>query len=349
MAKEVMMAQSCVLTARLLLGLLLAIGGACQRSTIANAREMPIVAPPTAFALAGPDKLTGPVKLDLYARTGPRPNWFIGQWATAGGKLPPFERIAGPNGAVEFVSRSRAASVSIAQHGAALSYVLSQNGPSQPCTTAAGRPHEFDLFANTGGPQMNPALDSAVATATQGAKPPTLAQMTRLDQHVVVEVAGAAATETGKHCKINQGNVLTAITLVNDRAKPTQVLFYQLSLYVVCGGVERASCERNLSKPFFWWTDEDGRDHAGRVTVRSFGYDQRLPQLGRPLLRIGAHQTLDIDLLPDVLRLIAEGAHGIDTDAAHWRVSGAYHGQSVWGDVSMRTTWSDYRLTAEFP
>lgn len=315
----------------------------------AFAREMAIVTPPAAFALIGPDRQAGSGQLDLYAQTGPRPNWFIGQWQIAGGKLPAFRRMATPSGGTAFVSRNEAASVVIVQNGPEIGVTLSQNGPTQPCTTPTGRPHEFDLFVNTGGPWVHPALASALSAPPQGGNAPSLAQMARLDQHVSVHIAQPVPSGPGRGCKVNQGNVLTAVTLVNDDVQPAQVLFYQVSLHVVCGGgaTAHAACERNLSRPFQWWTGMEGRDTRGRVTKLSFGFDQRLPGLGRPFLPAGGRQDVDIDLLPDLLRLIAAGAHGMDRDPAHWRVSGAYHGESVWGDVSLHTQWSDYRLTAQ--
>jgi hypothetical protein len=262
--------------------------------------------------------------------------------------MPAFQRRTAPNGAIEFVSRNQVASVSIMQEGPAIHYTLNQNGAAQPCTTTAGRPHEFDLFANTGGPVKNPMMMSALTPAEPGAKSPSLGQMARLDQHVVARIVSQTTSSGSNHgCRVNQGNVLTAVTLANTDARPPQVLFYQLSLHVICGdGQQKAACKRNLARPFFWWTGEQSRDSQGRPGARSFGYDQRLPHLGQSFLPVGAARTVDIDLLPDLLRLITSKAHGLDPDPAHWRVSDAYHGQSVWGDVSLQTEWSDYSLTA---
>jgi hypothetical protein len=319
--------------------LVLALGicGANMHFFGAYGGEVTLVDSPAAFALAGPERHAGPVKIDILAQTGTKPNWFIGQWNIAGGVLPPFDRATTPDGADRFISHNRAAAVTIHQRASVTDYEFVQDGSTQPCVTPAGRPHEFDLFANT-------------VSSSLGAPPrlPSLADMTQLDQHISVRVIAEHSQGPGTRCNINQGNVLTAVTIANSDVQPPQVLFYQLSLHVFCGdGAMQVACNRNLARAFYWWSGTESHDHLGRVELRSFGYDQRLPELGRPFIPVGPRQTLDINLLPELLRLVTSSGNGIDPNPAHWRVSGAYHGQNVWGDVRLSTEWGGYRLTAQ--
>jgi hypothetical protein len=307
-------------------------------SGTAAAADITIYAAPTGFGLAAPEKGGGPSPVDIYSTTAPHPDWFIGQWANASGRLPPFQPLDA-QGVPGFVSRDKAAGVTFVGGR----YTFFQNGPLQPCTTRAGRPHEFDLFAGTAAARMNPILRNAEQAPAPAL---TLGAMRRLDQHVAVEVIGETAG-SGTRCKVNQGVVLTAVTLSNTIARPPQVLFYQLSLRLFCGeGPLMTACRNNRVHPSFWARGEAQHDAAGHATVREFGYDQRLPQLGRPFIPVGQRLSLDIDLLPDLLRIITAGENGLDRDPAHWRIGGAYHGQSVWGDVSLSTAWDSYRLTA---
>ena len=133
------------------------------------------------------------------------------------------------------------------------------------------------------------------------------------------------------------------MVLRDTQVTPAQVFFFQLSLHTYCSpGPSRATCLRDLAGSSFFWRGEAGDSTA----VRQFGYDERLPDLGQPMLAVGEDRQFAIDLLPKLHQLLQSRVNGLDPELAHWIVDGCYQGQGIWGNVGLETQWRGFRLSA---
>jgi hypothetical protein len=329
---------------------------ACALAAVwaAPARSQPLqpFAPPGGFVLAEPGLGKGR-EVVLYGETSPRANWRIAQWGNPGDgtspKLPPFmpDRDV-PNG-VQAAWKSAMAdggsSVVVRQlKDGSFAEILSQNGANLPCVRE-GAPNEYDLFIATQGKNAR-GLPSAMLAENTGKPLPDLAQLSALRVRGVFSVVHVGEPPTRLGCKVNQSQSLVSFVLADTTAKPPQTLFYQLGFDQHCLPKAPPWCQH--FQPHYFNGGSGGNGGT------SFGIDDHLPSYGLGLVTDTRPHTIDIDILPTLERWIRLGTTGeapgtkrgqplqLDTDLSHWRVSGMYFGQHIWGDVDLSTSWTGF-------
>ncbi len=299
----------------------------------AQAAEIPIFSPPYDFVLLDPQSPPPPGGPFPYASTGGTPTWGISSWDIPGGKLPPF--LTGPAGMnILFTSSAAESSVKIAHTPSGLAvYQLFQNGAALPCEEG-GAPRESDLFASPNGYGTKPPAGSGLLLAPDQA--PALTGLAQLVSSATVMLQYANAVPS-KVCPVSQGAPLVSVILNNLTAH--QTLFYQLALSNVCGPQPRARarlCEA-------WGTHARSSYFFQR---NPFGVDDALPAFNQPWLANNETRTISIDLLPHLIKFVANGPPKMDHNPAHWSVGSYYNGQHIWGGLTMTTTWEDVSLVA---
>jgi hypothetical protein len=289
-------------------------------SPCVRADEIRAFAPPYEFALkepADPPASGGPA---TYATTGAYPAWGIAAWNIPGDRLPPFT-VRRDRGRSVFETANRVASVKVIQEDGKARYTLAQNGAHLPCEGANGRAREFDLFVASEGP----------ALATQL---PALGGMKALIQTVKLAVhTETPATSNG--CAVSQGAAMLALVMDNEVSR--QTLFYQLRLNLFCGQGTKdwaRTCRGTVVSPELTFFS----------AKNPFGIDDYLPLTGNGWLQDDRSYALRLDFLPRLLAALRQAPPGLDRNPDHWRLTRAYHGQHIWGDVSMRSEWSDLDL-----
>jgi hypothetical protein len=145
----------------------------------------------------------------------------------------------------------------------------------------------------------------------------------------------SATQAAGLRCQLEQGNVLAAFTLRNSHVKPTQILFYQLSLFRF----------KSSAQPIGWWAPGVVR---GNGKSKRFGMRDSLSSFDVKSVAIGQPLLLQIDVLPRLFAIIKSGEHGIDSALEHWQLRGAYFGQAIWGKTRLETTWRSIEVKASF-
>jgi hypothetical protein len=277
----------------------------------ARSEEIAVFGMPYDFALKEPADPPAPGGPATYATTGARPGWGIAAWNIPGARLPPFASVREAGGVV-FRSQTPAAGVDLRQDGGNAVYTLAQDGGPLPCENAGGRPREFDLFV---APEDRPQAGL-----------PSLGKMRALVQTATVTVHSAAVSAS-KGCAVTQGGALLALVLSN--ASTHQTLFYQLRLNLFCG--KAASCRATQAAPRLGYF----------ARANPFGIDDFLPALGHAWLQEGARTELRLDLRPRLLEALRHAPPGLDAEPSHWQLTRVYHGQHIWGDVVLRSMWSD--------
>lgn len=296
----------------------------------ANAAEFPLYQSLLDVAIMEPPDPPPPGGPHAYNMTGANPAWWVAQWNIPGGKLPPFSRTV-QDRAVILRSEAKESSVTIVQKDGTASYRLEQDGAYLPCDRQ-GQPFESDLLMNTFGPDAAPPAHSAYLPSS----PVVLSSLTALYQvaNVVVE---SSVLKTQKRCPISQGTVLLAVVLRNPTAK--QTFFYQLSLNLVCGPLQsekrRVLCESRQRHP----------EASYFFASNPFGADDWLPLITRSWVGSGTNH-LKLDILPRIRELIAKGPEAMDHNPAHWVIGSSFHGQHIWGDLRLSSTWKDVNLIA---
>lgn len=296
----------------------------------AKGKRFDLVVPMRDFVLLEPSD-PGPSGPETYAATGLAPEWNIAQWNIPGGKLSPF-LVHHAGRSTILYSHAAAASVTIvrgagAEHESAR---LRQDGAVLPCVDGDGKPRESDLFIGPNG--QNTPLKSGMLRSGDGM--PTLAEMSGLFQTVTLSARYGLA-HTKKGCAVNQAGAIIGVVLSDLVASPPQTMFYQISLNSFCGPGTAERIQLCTSAH---------RQPAVYFPTNPFGTDDALPLAGQPFLRNGERRTVRLDLLPRLTLVIATGPAGIDRDISHWKIGGLYLGQHIWGDVTMETTWQDFRL-----
>jgi hypothetical protein len=248
----------------------------------------------------------------LYGASDVRANWRIAQWNNPGRPLKDFGGIACPTNCYD--SNSDAAQVILQTDKDSYRFSLKQDGTALPCERK-GKPVEFDLLASPTQMRTTP-----------------IAQMTALRLSLRFVVNEAKELEE-KSCTRNIGQVLAALVMRNDHVSPTQVFFYQLSLFRL----------NAPTTPVGWWAP--GVARGGGLTKR-FGFRDSLASFDKTPASVGADASYEIDLLPRLKQIIAKGEHGLDTDINHWQLRSAYFGQHIWGNVAMSSTWERIDLRA---
>jgi len=277
--------------------------------------------PPTGFWIA-PNNFGH----DYYGSTSPSANWHIAQWDIPQG-LPPF----GDRG----ITFNRWARVAWLGGG---SYELSQDGSTAPDGSAlpcekvfpTGRrlPDEFDLLAESNNSNAR-GFPLAVGSVDF-----TLASVSRLETSITLQINQAYAADDA--CSISQTSFVDVVVL-SDRALK-QTLFFTVRL-----GFFRFSGAPASLRPA-WFFKGNNIQFGG---ARTWGFDDNTDSFNQPLASIGTAQHYQFDLLPRILSVISDGAqYGLDQDLTHWRFSGTYHGQNIWGHVKNDAVWSDYSLSA---
>lgn len=268
-----------------------------------------------------------------YGSSDAAPNWRIAQWSMPGNKLSPLAATVAADGGTVLSASSTEASVSITL-GAAPAVQLHQDGSILPCDNANGKPRESDLFFSPGGfHEPKPGVSGLTPAALQS---PALAQLKSLVFSTSLSVKEGKAAHP-KGCMVNQGGALIGVTLVNHAGPKPQTLFYQLQFSRICDQTDPRTaqmCHHISAHPAYW------------SKVNPFGGGDVLPALSVPMLASNQQRNLQLDLLPRLKQLIAEGPAAMDKDLSHWSVGNIYLGQHIWGDVSLESSWKNISLKA---
>jgi|GEM_PF-2102523 hypothetical protein len=263
-------------------------------------------------------------KNKLYGASSPAANWTISQWDIPE-DLPPIENNA---------TKNQYAAVSFAQPG---EFTLWQNGNTLPCEKQfpSGKllPDEFDLFI---GPVTS--AFKGHQTAFMG-KREALSTLTQIRMRISVtprtfQIADAT-------CPITHAIMGGSVVLTNLISH--QTFFYQLNFAIYQPSASGVA----LALPHPGWFFTGTNVQAGGA--HQFGYGDRIwASFGVTPPPIGGTDNVDVNLLPRLKQLIADGARfGIDQNLADWSVTGAYYGQSVFGHIQFGTDWHKISLKAD--
>ncbi|MDD2878429.1 MAG: hypothetical protein PHT60_14455 [Acidiphilium sp.] len=302
----------------------------------AEAAKVDMVVPFGNLLVLSP-KTPGPGGPKPYTMTNPAARWSIAQWDIPGGALSPFVTQQHDDLVTILKSHSKEASVQIIRTLAGETLRLTQTGAPLSCLTPDGTPRESDLFASpNGGAKYGVGRPGLLLP---GDKIPTLTQMTRLEQSFTLSVVQGLAP-THKGCAVNQGGALIALILQTPATHPIQTLFYQMTLSRICGPGTAARVRLCNAPP----------THPSWFFVKNpFGVDDVLPLAGQPFLASGETRNVSLNLLPRLIDVVKNSPPGMDHNPADWKVTGVYIGQHIWGDVTLQSTWANYRLVAVTP
>ena len=278
------------------------------------------------FALREPEMPTQPGAPQIYSTTNNAPNWLISQWKIAGPKLSAFTTQQEGDSSV-YEANAPTASVRIVEAPTGSTITLGHIGAPVPCLNASGKPRESDLFLSSIKPMVG-----VIPGKTSGYLLPAL---NSLREVASVSVDAGPSTPT-KGCKVSKGGAILAIILTDFAVAPHQVFFYQMSLSEYCRtDILGSVCAMPASRP------------TNYTNHNPFGSNDRLALLGQPPIQDGETRSLDIDLLPRLIMAIEDGPPAMDRDPANWAVTGGYFGLISWGDVTVTSTWQNYRLIAD--
>lgn len=316
----------------LLTGLLLA-GLTLADAPAARAKDVDLLAPHWDFSLRespDPPAADGPA---AYASTAPGATWNLVAWNIPGGDLSPFTRRTSGNVTV-FSSTAKEASVTITQAKGATraTYKLIQDGTVLPCQGPDRQPRESDLFASPSGKAKPPHESAGLLADGKYA----LTDLDHLFSDADVRIK-YGNVKSAKGCAVSQGGPLISVVLNNPTSH--QTLFYQLALAMICGPQpedRQRFCNDMATKP--------GTNYF--FTKDPFGVDDSLPLLGQPFLKSGERRDVRVDILPRLLKLIAEAPAGMDKRPENWRIGHYYNGQHIWGDITLESEWTSARLIA---
>ena len=296
----------------------------------ALAREVDLVAPMKDFQFIDPD-LNAKAKKG-YGASGDDATWNILQWSMPQGALPVFKPDSGTDKSI-VVSRSAVAAIKLTRTAAGTDVLLHQDGSFLPCKSFRGEPREWDFFIGPSGKNVPPA--GQIGMLHIGNDNPSLGDMEQLIESANLKVTGKIATKP-KGCKVNMGASLMALYLSNPIAH--QTLCYQLKTTKVCGHNSTVTL-----KP----CNDPGQDKQGYFSRKSpYGVDDFLPLItGLAWQKNNETRHIRIDIKPRIDEAL-RNAPGADNDLSHWKVTGVYIGQHIWGDVELWSEWSGYRLVA---
>lgn len=258
-----------------------------------------------------------------YSDSGASPTWFVSQWSIAGPKLSPFADRPDDAGNAS-VSTAPAAKVEVKRSNGKRTISLSQTGEAIPCKTPLGKPKEADLFISA--KLRTPSRQIA------GLKDlPTLEELSQLRQVVDVSVT-ISPSQNPKGCEVSKGGVALSLILSNNASRPKQTLFYQMFLQESCF-VTALNSKCNIPADdlrFFW-------------SKNPFGVNDRLKLITDERF---TSSRIDVDLRPRLVRALNNGPKTLDKNLSNWKVTAAYAGHIMWGDVDLQSQWREYRLVA---
>jgi hypothetical protein len=246
----------------------------------------------------------------IYGRARDTAAWHVGQWENPSGDLPDFTGGRAANASL---------SVTIAPGGDAIA--IHQSGRTLVC--GEGTVREFDGLIGTNARGNDPGLPAAERIDLRRG---SLADYASLRQQVSLGVKAAALIATPQSCPVAKAVSVLCVVFTNQTRATS--LFLQTILFAF-----------NTRPHAVWWARGQ---HNGR-----FGYNLLVPDAAE-LRPGGPSRRFDIDILPDIRRLLAHAPNGLDPDLRDWHVSGAYFGNAVYGGVEVATAWSGYRLVADF-
>lgn len=223
-----------------------------------------------------------------------------------------FSQWNNPDGSVigfdaKGVAQNKSARIAVRQDG----YSIRQSGSQLACGT------EFDAFAAPNNGRVFPEYPSAATGVRR------LADVKKLVHRITVRPVEEKVVDL--NCKITQAILVTAIVLNNEASD--QRFFYQLRLRIL----GRKPTEEN------WWA----RGANGR-----YGVGDNLSTFGLADAEPGRETTYEIDLAGRIKELIRSGSHGIDPDVSRWTITSHYHGQAIWGNVTLESHWRGFSLVA---
>lgn len=246
---------------------------------------------------------------ELYGAARERASWHLSQWNNPGGDIADFrDGRAASDGLV----------VEIGQ-GAEPHFRIAQDGGRLGCE-GNGSPLEFDGFIGTNTRANNPNLPSAEHGDMRTVP---LSRLSSLTQEIDLKLDRAELVGSTR-CPVSKSLSVVSVVFTNREAK--QVFFYQVALYAF-----------NVSPKSFWWA-------KGRPNGR-FGFNE-VTDIAATAWPVGESRKLKRDILPAIRALISTSGVGIDPNLDNWVVSGAYFGNTLYGQVRLETEWSAYRLDA---
>jgi len=245
----------------------------------------------------------------IYGQARSTAAWHVAQWNNPSRNVPDF---AGD------IARNESLSVSTGHSPESLT--ISQSGRLLPCGQAGGA-LEFDGLAGTNTTGNDPGLPSP---ANQAVLVQPLSAFRVMRQRLDMRVISAELVPDKVACPMSKSVSLFCIVLDNRFSSST--LFVQFIVYAF-----------NTSPHDIWWArgQKGGRFGFNAILASASGAGGA-----------GTRQHVDMDLLPILTSTIAENDVGMDKDLRHWKVSGAYFGNAVYGSVNIATRWSGYSLTA---
>lgn len=247
-----------------------------------------------------------------YGATKASPAWLIAQWDIPGQKLSSFTQTADGG----LISHADEADVQI-KNG---TLTISQSGAVLPCTHPSGKPRESDLFFAPVAQHFMPLI--------------ALSSLASLTQTADITVNGTKLP--GKACRVNMGDTLIAIVLVDHKVHPAQTFFYQLELSQICHVIPGGqNCNPEPTRAFYYFR------------TNPYGADEYEPMLGHPFFANGAKIHFSEDLLPRLNAIIRNGPPRMDHEISDWVVANAYYGQHIWGGVKLTSIWSNLQLVAK--
>ncbi len=270
-----------------------------------------VYAPPAGFWIDPSDHSQA-----LYGPSHPSANWNVAQWDIPQ-DLPPFDATG--------VSANRWARVAWLQNG---QFELAQDGSGMPCNRdyRSGRTlaSEFDLLAQPNNHNTPRFPQAALAADLR------LADLAGIDGAITLSIRQARILD--ESCPATQGDFVYAVVLSNIVRH--QLLFYQLRLALA-----------NEAKAVTGWFFRGANIQSGQGG--QWGYGDNVTQYGQPWARAGVTQPYRFPLLPHLAAIIQRGEDtGIDGDLSHWRLTGTYVGQAIWGHVRSDALWSGFALKA---
>jgi hypothetical protein len=302
---------------------------------VARADEFPLFAPMSGFSLLESTYPPPPGGPFPYSQTDGALQWSVGPWGSPGGRMPPFEVTQDGQGNSIFTTHSAGAGVSVIQGLAGTTLDLEQDGQQLACNDAAGRPKEFDLFAEPNGARVKSPRLAGLFPA--GFNNPSLSTLSHLHLSATVTMQESLAVSR-KHCQANFANTQFSVILINNVSKPRQVFFYQLLFSRFCGAdltIKLNSCHIEKKR-------------IEQYSIRNpYGANDFLPLLGMAWLENGRQTNIQADLLPRLKQAISSGPAGLDKDITHWYIGSVYLGQSIYGDLALHSSWSKISLLAE--
>ncbi|MGE4481624.1 hypothetical protein [Acidocella sp.] len=269
----------------------------------------------------------------VYGQMGPSPNWSIAQWNIPGGQLSAFQHFTTDKG-IEWVASSREAEVRVLGSSKHRSVTLWQDGSVLPCMTFAGRPRESDLFLSANRGDLH--YPSVLAMNQKRGASLALSSFNTLTVEANIFLS-EGVSGVGKGCEVNQGSAIIGIILTSDSHPRKQTLFYKIILDKLCRQHSIKGTNNCSATP-------TSQNYYARRNP--YGVNDFLNLVDGTLMSGQEERHLNINLLPRLIVAIRNGPMDMDKNLLHWSVTGFYVGQAIWGNVTLKSTWSNLRLLA---